>query len=408
MYRRGITGSLDSKRIICSAAFVLAGALLLGGCRKEETALVRQHKAEREELLIWAYYETNAQRDGMDALVRDFNQSQNRYTAAWEYVPMTGFAKGLTSAYTEDALPDMAILDNPDMPGLIQLGMFEDITDKALEWNLEEEYYSALVNTVEYQGKYYGVPFNCNNTALIYNQKMLEEEGIEPPETWEELRQAAAALTKEERSGFLLCGMEGEQGAFQLLSWVLAAGGDAGAAFAFLEQMLEDGSLPANCINLTQTDLSLEFINEKAAMMQNGPWVFPALEEAGISYGVIPIPGKKAGAAVAGGENIGILKGKNREGALAFLTYCVEQGGLEKFCEKAQVLPARISSAREYIKTRKNMEVFEEQMHEAVVRTSIDAWPSVSKDLTEGLYELVAGEKTAGEIGEKIKLKFVH
>ena len=388
--------------------FLMAAALALGGCAKEDAASVRREKAEREELLIWTYYETDAQREGLDMLVRDFNQSQNAYTAFWEYVPMTGFAKGLTSAYTEDALPDMAILDNPDMPGLIQLGMFEDITDKAQEWNVEEEYYSVLLDTVEFQGKYYGIPFNCNNTALIYNKKMLEEAEIDPPGTWEELRKAAAALTTEDCYGFLLCGMEGEQGAFQILPWVLASQGDAEKAFAFLEELLEDGSLSENCINLTQTDLSLEFINGRAAIMQNGPWVFPALEEEGISYGVIPIPGEKTGAAVVGGENIGILKGKNKEGSLAFLTYCVEQGGLEEFCEKAQVLPAKIASALEYTKNREVMKVFEEQMYGAVVRTNIDSWPSVSKDLTEGLYGLISGEMTAREIGEEIKLKFVH
>lgn len=44
-------------------------------------------------------------------------------------MPMTGFVKGLSSAYTENKLPDMAILDNPDTPSLIRLGMFEDITE---------------------------------------------------------------------------------------------------------------------------------------------------------------------------------------------------------------------------------------------------------------------------------------
>ena len=102
---------------------------------------------QKENLVIWAYYETQAQRNGLNELVKNFNQSQNEYEVEWEYVPMTGFVKGLSSAYTENKLPDMAILDNPDTPSLIRLGMFEDITEQVKNWNLEEEYYQSILNT---------------------------------------------------------------------------------------------------------------------------------------------------------------------------------------------------------------------------------------------------------------------
>ena len=157
---------------------------------------------------------------GLDELVKNFNQSQNQYEAEWEYVPMTGFVKGLSSAYTENKLPDMAILDNPDTPSLIQLGMFEDITEQVKNWNLEEEYYSSILDTVKYEDRYYGLPLNCNSTALFYNKQMLKEAGVTPPPDWQELKEAAEKLTTKDRSGFLMCGIEGEQGAFQILPWI--------------------------------------------------------------------------------------------------------------------------------------------------------------------------------------------
>lgn len=52
----------------------------------------------------------------------------------------------------------MAILDNPDTPFLIRLGMFEDITEQVKNWNLEEEYYQSILNTVKYEERYYGLP----------------------------------------------------------------------------------------------------------------------------------------------------------------------------------------------------------------------------------------------------------
>ena len=163
---------------------------------------------KKEKLVIWAYYETQAQRSGLDELVKNFNQSQNQYEAEWEYVPMTGFVKGLSSAYTENKLPDMAILDNPDTPSLIRLGMFEDITEQVENWNLEEEYYPSILGTVKYEDRYYGLPLNCNSTALFYNKEILKEAGVTPPSDWEELHEAANKLTAGKRNGFLMCSMD--------------------------------------------------------------------------------------------------------------------------------------------------------------------------------------------------------
>lgn len=110
-------------------AVFLSAMIGLGGCQKADYEK-QEEENKKEELVIWSYYETQAQRDGLNKLIRDFNQYQNQYHVSWEYVPMTGFVKGLSSAYTENKLPDMAILDNPDTPSMIRLGLFEDITEE--------------------------------------------------------------------------------------------------------------------------------------------------------------------------------------------------------------------------------------------------------------------------------------
>lgn len=352
---------------------------------------------QKEKLVIWSYYETQAQRSGLDELVKNFNQSQNQYEAEWEYVPMTGFVKGLSSAYTENKLPDMAILDNPDTPSLIQLGMFEDITEQVKNWNLEEEYYSSILDTVKYEDRYYGLPLNCNSTALFYNKQMLKEAGVTPLSDWQELKEAAEKLTTKDRSGFLMCGIEGEQGAFQILPWILSAGGTVEAidgrpwteTFDFFSELLKSGSMSVNCINLTQTDVAREFNEGKTAMMQNGPWVLPMLKEAGTDYGIVPLPENDSSAAVLGGENITIIKGKNAEGSLVFLDYCMENEELLNFCKSASILPAKISAARKMAAEDKDMKVFEEQMNYAVSRTSFPQWETIAQKLTGKMYQLV-------------------
>ena len=399
---------------------VITGMLLLAGCgltakvETEEQAVKETEEKNddgREKIVIWSYYETQAQRQGMDELMRDFNQSQNVYQAEWEYIPMIGFNKSLSSAYTENDLPDMAILDNPDMPEMIQLGLFEEITEYVEDWKMEEEFYSSIVETVQHKGKYYGVPFNCNNTALIYNKQILADAGLIPPTTWEELRKTALALTTEERAGFLMCAIDSEQGAFQILSWLLAAGEspeelgseETEEAFAFLQTMLEEGSLSPNCINLTQTDVAREFASGKAAMIQNGPWVYPILEEEGIDYGVVPIPGEVQGTAVVGGENIGVLKGKNLEGSMEFIRFCMEKENIVEFFSEANVLPGKMEYAKQVAEENENLKAFADQMTNAVTRTRIPHWSAVGDSLTDGFFSLVAGEKTPKEVAMEIR-----
>ena len=383
-------------------ALGLVLAVCVCGCSQAGTAQKNEAKDEKQQLVLWAYYETQAQRDGLDKLINDFNQSQKEYEASWEYVPMTGFIKGLSSAYTEDNLPDMAILDNPDTLPMIQLGLLEDITDEAKEWKLEKNYYSSIVQTVKYKDHYYGLPFNCNSTALIYNKKMFENAGVEIPETWDEFRMTVKKLTTDHTDGFTMCGMDGEQGAFQILSWLLAAGATTDQllhtdacqdTFSFFDELLTDGSMSENCINLTQTDIAREFVKGKTAIMQNGPWVFPMLDKSGIDYGIFPIPDKEEGQetekAVLGGENFVVLKDKNTEGSVKFLEFCMKGDDLLKFCEEASVLPTKVSDAEKMAAKNEKVKVFEKQMEHAVSRTSVGSWTSTAQQLTDDLYGLV-------------------
>ena len=379
---------------------------VLAGCGKTES-ITNTVKTEKEKLVIWSYYETKAQQDGLDWLVDNFNLSQNKYEISWEYVPMTDFTKKLAMAYTEEALPDIALLDNPNMIACIQMGMCEDITDFLEEIRAAENYYSATMKTVTYEGKGYGLPAVCNNLALIYNKQMLSEAGVNPPQTWEELRTAAEILTTDKTKGFLLSAKEGEQGAFQLLPWILETGeaedsiGNEGTekAFSYLNNLMEKGYMTKNCVNLSQTDVAQAFIKGETAMMENGPWVLSMLDESEIDYGISRLPGDTRRCTIVGGEDFTIMKGKNVDGAETFLKYYNQNEVMKRFCEKTGVLPTKVSMKQE----DERMEIFRQQMQDAVVRSSIPHWTNLSEALPDTFYQMVSGQKTPSEAAENLK-----
>ena len=77
------------------------------------------------------------------------------------------------------------------------------------------------------------------------------------------------------------------------------------------KQLINDGSASKDCLNWSQTPAaSTQFIDGKAAMMVNGPWNFPTMNQAkmfyGKQFGIVPVPTRVAGQHVVvplGGED---------------------------------------------------------------------------------------------------------
>ncbi len=107
----------------------------------------------------------------MDELTNGFNEASADYRITWEYVPMTEFFQtALHRLYGKCPAADLVMMDNPDMPYYITTGLLADISDMEEELGLKELYYPVLLDTVYDKGKLYGLPMNCNNTALIYRR----------------------------------------------------------------------------------------------------------------------------------------------------------------------------------------------------------------------------------------------
>ena len=381
--------------------------LLLCGCSS-----AKEQKAEapiREELVLWSYYETDAQCQGLDKLVAEFNASQWDYRMSWKYVPMSEFVKELTIAVSDSTLPDIVLVDNPDMTGLVNSGFLEDITEELGEDIAEKGYYEEVQMAVEFDEKVYGVPFCCNNTAIIYNKEMLEAAGVTPPQTWEEFEAAAKALTvkgEEGHYGFAMSAAAGEQGAFQFMPWLLSTGATgenlsdprAREAFSLINGLVKENSIPNDCMNWSQTDITKIFIDGRAAMMENGPWALPELEKSGIDYGICSFPVHTSQGVVVGGESLAVLKGKNADGAVEFIDFYRQEEVMKEISSiMGNVSPVR-SVAEKFAEENFKYRVFVEQMEYAVSRKSIKDWKNVCKVLSDSLYQLFGGNQPIEEI----------
>jgi multiple sugar transport system substrate-binding protein len=244
----------------------------------------------------------------LDQCAADNNVSIDRQTA-----PRNDLITRVLLAAQQQQLPDILMIDNPDLQQVASTGALAPLTDYGVDL---EGLYPNLIDAGSLDGEVYGIAPGINGMALFYNVDMLDEAGVEPPTTWDEVRDVAAALTGDGVYGIAFSAVATEEGSWQFEPWFWGAGADltqldspeAVQALEFWVDLVESGYASRSVVTWSQGDVNDQFIAGNTAMMQNGVWNLPTLDESGINYNVVPIPMPDGGAAPGpmGGEVLAI------------------------------------------------------------------------------------------------------
>lgn len=363
--------------------------------------------ADKQEVVIWDYFETDAQKEMMQSLIDGFNASQDEYEASHVYVPFADYEKQLTLGIASGELPDLVILDGCSMASFIQLGLFGDISDADINW---DEYMEGPMESTMLDGKHYGIPFATNCTALFYNKDLFDAAGIDYPDentTWDEFHEMAKALTKDGVSGFGNAATNTDEGTFQCLQWLYTAGGsytdieDGVDAYKLMQEMIEDGSWTKECVNWTQSDVNNNFMAGNLAMQQNGPWQIPGIEANApdLNYGVTVLPKKDADSeqatSILGGENMGVVNKDDTSGAEAFLKYYDQTDVMVDAMKQYGSYPPKTEAANDTYWTDDPIQkAFLTQIDTSIPRGPSAAWPSYSSAIQTGFQEVMTSAKT--------------
>jgi multiple sugar transport system substrate-binding protein len=297
-------------RTLVGAVAVLAAVpLALAGCSSSSSASTGGAK----HLTIEDYYTST------------YNPNYNKcakklgITLTIHHVAGAGLIAKVLQQASSRTLPDVLMLDNPDVQQIASSGALSPLSDYGLSTSGDVSGVKAA-NT--YKGKLYGLMPVTNSIALYYNKKLLTAAGITPPKTWDELRADAKKLTQGSTYGFAMSNINTYEGTWQFLPFMWSNGGDekniatpqTAQALQYVVDLQNDGSLSKSSINWAQADVNNQFIAGKAAMMINGPWQLPALNAAkGLEFGSVPIPTRTGSAPVAplGGEAFTVPQTKN-------------------------------------------------------------------------------------------------
>lgn len=260
-----------------------------------------------------------------------------------------------------------------------------------------------------FDGVQYGVARSVNSLALIYNTGLLAEAGLEPPETWEELRATAAELTRGDTYGMAFSASPDADGVYQFLPFFWSAGGDEAnltegtggvAALTLWKELVDSGSASRSVVNWNQQDVNDQFLSGRAAMMINGPWQVPVLDaQDEVDWAVAAIPVPEAGrdpVPPVGGTVMTVPRNddRERERAAGRVLSCLNsQENQLAWGERVNNVPTLAAAAERYRAQNPRLAPFADLVLTARSRTERvgTRWPVVGDALAGAFQAVLTG-----------------
>ncbi|MFI9549529.1 extracellular solute-binding protein [Streptomyces sp. NPDC052016] len=308
-------------------------------------------------------------------------------------------------------LPDLLMLDNPDLQQIAQTGALTPLDQYGID---SSGFAKGILSAGTYEGKVYGLAPTVSTIALVYNKDMLSEAGVAVPRTWDELKAAAAKLTRPGRYGMAVDANATFEGSWQFLPFLWSNGGDekrldtpqAAQALQLWVDLVKSGSMSKSVLNWNQADLHDQFVAGKAAMMVNGPWRIPAMNELkNLRWGVAPIPVPRAGQTPVtplGGEvwTVPQNASKAKQEKAAQVVACLnDPANMLAQAKQRFTVPSRAAVAAQYAQQVPSMAAFVKSVEEARSRTSELGvkWPKAATGIYTAIQLALTGEQTPQE-----------
>lgn len=229
--------------------------------------------------------------------------------------------------------PDVFEYGNGPTIDMIKGGQVADLTD--LLGDATSDFNPSVLARMTYQDKVYAIPQVIDMQLLVYRKSLLQQAGVQPPKTVDELLAAAKTLTTGDTKGLFV----GNDGGVSILGgpmlWVsgldyLTTEGTFGfddpkavAAFTKLRELFTSKTLllgaPKDWFDASALTQGL------TAMQFTGLWTLPDIEKAiPGDYGVLPwpaMPGGTPAVPVGAYGSCVFAKGPNADAAKAFVRW---------------------------------------------------------------------------------------
>jgi multiple sugar transport system substrate-binding protein len=116
-------------------------------------------------------------------------------------------------------------MDVPFVPEFAAAGWTIPVED-LLPAEERQAFFPGTIEGATYEGQLFAVPWYNNGPGLFYRKDLLEQAGLQPPKTYDELRDQAKQLQTPEMAGFVAQLSQTEGGFITFLEYLWGHGGD--------------------------------------------------------------------------------------------------------------------------------------------------------------------------------------
>jgi trehalose transport system substrate-binding protein len=302
---------------------------------------------------------------------------------------------------------DMLVQDNNTIAPLVSGGLVEELPEA--EDVMPAEIIPALLDVLQFDGKYYFLPARPNVQITYYNSAKFEEWGLEPPTTWDDLATTAQSIRDNAGVGQVsVQGVAGGAVGVTVTQFLWQAGGDplsintdqGQQAFQFLQDLKPNltPQYPTATFDTTNTYL----LNESVVLAQNWPFGVNVIVGEGGKTEILSYAGWEGpagNALVLGGDVFGIAKGSpNRDMALDVVRYYLTKEVQEQLTAKNGWASAR-SDALSQVEDWQQpyFEVVAEALGFTKPRPNVTYWTDVENILTNAFNDIVTGGADVAE-----------
>jgi multiple sugar transport system substrate-binding protein len=361
--------------------------------------------AEGVSLTLMGWSSSPAEDDALNAIIDNYNE-QSENTARFNPVPE--YDTALQAALAGGSPPDVIYVDSARLPDLVEAGALAPADGQVEN---DGDFYESLRDTFTYDGTFWCPPKDFSTLALVYNVDLLEDAGVEPPTTWDELTAAAQALTEGDRVGLVVAPEYPRWGVFMFQAGGSVTDDDVTSmtidsdanreAFGYLEDLYAAG-YAATATDLDAGWAGEAFGQERAAMTIEGNWIVGAMNNdfPDVNWAVAELP---AGPAGPGTFVFTVCYGvpsasQNPEAAWDLVNYLVSPDALIEFTGQFPVMPGRESIAGDWTDAHPELGAFIAGAEYARPFQFVPGFSAVVDTLNDGIQGIAAGNRQVDEV----------
>jgi multiple sugar transport system substrate-binding protein len=292
-------------------------------------------------------------------------------------------------------------------------GWLKDVSDYISQNG--DQYIKSTVDTTEYEGKNWAVPFNSNAGFIYYRSDEVDS----APKDWETLYQEA-----QKGNGVVYQGFRYEGLTVNFLELLYSAGGtivsDDGKestadsqevkdTLKFMADGIKNGAAPKAVTTYKEEESRRAFESGNATFMRNWPYAYALGKDSKIAdnFDIATFPGFAGNepAGVVGGYNLGISAySKNPEGSLAFIEFATKPDQQKIMATEAS-LPPTVSSVYDDPAVKKAMPFADQLLtaiEQAKARPPSPVYPQITEAVYNNVYAALQGDMSPDEAASKM------